>query len=394
MFELGKEICQLAEIEALFLAGLMEGQPNQTFEKEFNSNNTQSQNENLKPKEIEILTYDGKQITKTPNRNCWQIRFYKNGRQITVYGKTQKDVIQKYKKIKNEDINSISSDITLKEWFDKFITLYKSKNVKDTTIRATNIDFKNAQSLYNKPIKKINQFEVQHLINNISGNSSRLRTYTLLNALYEKALLNKLVDTNIMKLVEKPIYKAKENIALTNYEEQQFIEVCKNNKYGNFFLICLYQGLRKGECRALQVKDIDFENKTLTVDESLNPHTERTDTKNSQSNRIMPLFEKSIKVLKESIKNKKNNDYIFDIGINTVDRQLKTIIQESNIRKITTHNLRHTFITRCQENNIPLYVVQSWVGHEKGSVITTKIYTHLNKETNNKFVDIINNIKK
>lgn len=40
-------------------------------------------------------------------------------------------------------------------------------------------------------------------------------------------------------------------------------------------------------------------------------------------------------------------------------------------------------------------VVQSWVVHAKGSIVTTKIYTHLNNETNIKYTNIINNnIKK
>jgi len=159
-------------------------------------------------------------------------------------------------------------------------------------------------------------------------------------------------------------------------------------------LICLYQGLRKGEARALKVNDVDLENNTLRIDESLNTHTTDTSTKNQQSNRTMPIFEKAKEILINHMKNKKQNEYLFDIGINRVDKAIKEIVKNANIRNITTHILRHTFITRCQELNIPLYIIQSWVGHEKGSVVTTKIYTHLNQDTNLKYVDLLNKSNK
>lgn len=37
--------------------------------------------------------------------------------------------------------------------------------------------------------------------------------------------------------------------------------------------------------------------------------------------------------------------------------------------------LRHTFVTRCQEKGMSLIVVQSLVGHVKGSNITNDVYT-------------------
>lgn len=44
------------------------------------------------------------------------------------------------------------------------------------------------------------------------------------------------------------------------------------------------------------------------------------------------------------------------------------------------HKLRHTFITHMALERIPEPVTQAIVGHKKGSEITHKIYTHINKE--------------
>ena len=103
----------------------------------------------------------------------------------------------------------------------------------------------------------------------------------------------------------------------------------------------------------------------------------------------MPLFDKTKVLLKELVKGKSKDDLIINIGVNRVDKALRDILKETKL-KLSTHILRHTFITRCQELNIPIFIIQSWVGHEKGSVVTTKIYTHLNKDTNKQYIDIFN----
>lgn len=58
--------------------------------------------------------------------------------------------------------------------------------------------------------------------------------------------------------------------------------------------------------------------------------------------------------------------------------------------KITTHSHRHTFITRAKEKGVAEHVLQTWVGHEIGSKMTSSIYTHIDKTFENKCVDIMN----
>lgn len=343
------------------------------------------------------LKYNDKTIFKrTDRKKGWYMRFYHNGVQHKICGLTQKEVIDKYKKLKKNGFNkkiitpSIKTEITLKQWFNKYLKLYKIGKVTDTTIKIDQESFKKFSKLHNLELRSIDQFMLQEALNKIEHKSVQNRSFILINALFEKAYRNGLVEKNMMKLVDKPKYKAKQKLALTKDQEQQFVESCKKHKFGDYFLICLYQGLRRGECRALKVNDVDFKNMTLRIDESLNNHTTRTNTKNEQSNRVMPIFDKSVQILKNNISNKTEDDLIFNIGVNRVEKALKEILSNTNLPKITTHILRHTFITRCQEANIPLFVVQSWVGHEKGSVVTTRIYTHLNAETDKKYTDLMN----
>lgn len=47
---------------------------------------------------------------------------------------------------------------------------------------------------------------------------------------------------------------------------------------------------------------------------------------------------------------------------------------------LSSHVLRHTFITRCREKGIDLFVLQKIVGHVAGSDITNNVYTSVSNE--------------
>lgn len=52
--------------------------------------------------------------------------------------------------------------------------------------------------------------------------------------------------------------------------------------------------------------------------------------------------------------------------------------------------LRHTFITRCQENGVPLVVIQALVGHVEGSSITNDTYTSVSIDFMQKELEKVN----
>jgi integrase len=71
-----------------------------------------------------------------------------------------------------------------------------------------------------------------------------------------------------------------------------------------------------------------------------------------------------------------------DCGIRSTIRKRKgkngTIINE-NTSTVTTHMLRHTFITRCVEQGMAPKALQTLVGHSNYS-ITANIYTQIDEE--------------
>ena len=155
------------------------------------------------------------------------------------------------------------------------------------------------------------------------------------------------------------------------------------------FLICLYQGLRKGEVLALTGEDIDLNKKLLTINKAISTNNELVDTKNEYSNRVIPIFNKTIPILQ---KYAGTSERLFKVSYYGCEKRFKKILQSHFPNtKYSMHSLRHTFITRCQEANIPLHIIQRWVGHNIGSSVTNSVYTHTRELAELENIDKINN---
>jgi integrase len=54
--------------------------------------------------------------------------------------------------------------------------------------------------------------------------------------------------------------------------------------------------------------------------------------------------------------------------------------QKLGIARITHHDLRHLFATRCIESGVDIPTVSRWLGHKDGGALAMKVYGHLRNE--------------
>lgn len=219
------------------------------------------------------------------------------------------------------------------------------------------------------------------------------------------------IRINPMTDVYKPQSVKKDRvIRAMELEEQQALTAYLKSKtimeepYKNAFLIQMYAGLRIGEVLALQVKDIDLKNNQIHVNKTLTRDAEErvimgNSTKTFSGMRDVPIQGIILEELKAQLEIGKHNfDEQLFIASNgkyadprSVNNILKrTLIQNCDIKDITTHSLRHTFGTRCIESGMTPVVVQRLMGHKDIS-ITLNTYTSILNRFKNSELQKLNN---
>lgn len=332
----------------------------------------------------EVRQYKGKTIKKRADGRYWA-RYYKDGKQYSVYGRTIEQCLQKLKAAlsgKTKQTKENIKRITLGDWLEKWLELYKRPKVQESTISKIEYTIKSMQPIAEVALKNLTSIDIQNFLNNIEGNRKRELIYINLKDALTKANKNKIIVDNPIDAVEIKREKRIEKHALTTEEENKFIIQCKKCKEGILFLLCLYQGLRLGEALALTYNDIDFVNKTITINKSLTERNQLKCTKNGEQ-RIIPLFSRTAELLDQN-----GNGKICIYSRPVYQRKICEICKKLNIIGISTHSLRHTFATRCAESGVTAKTVQQWLGH-KTLEMTLNVYTHVNSEFEKKEVQKI-----
>lgn len=75
------------------------------------------------------------------------------------------------------------------------------------------------------------------------------------------------------------------------------------------------------------------------------------------------------------------HERLFPIKEHAIREHFQNALKDSGLwgQDFTLHSLRHTFTTRCAENNIAIKVTQKWVGHSTTDM-TQNVYTHVNDD--------------
>ena len=345
------------------------------------------------------MKFRGITIQKRTNCNTWYARYRKNGKQFYISAKTQQDCYNKLKltilKKTKEELKQISYQNeekkkqpkakTLLEWFNIWQTTYRP-NASEQTLKDYQNSLNHLKNLQNEEITKITSLEITQELNGINKPRAKQKVYEFLVMLFDKAFRLELIQKNPTFALEKPAYTRKNGEAFTLEDEQKFIEICKNKKL-DIFLVGLYQGMRRGEILALTNNDIDFEQKTININKSLQSNGKFGKTKNN-SDRIVPIFENTYKIL-ENYKNKQGR--LFEYSYKQAGKLFEDIEQTYFAgKKYTPKTLRYTFITKCQEWNIPEHIIQKWVGHKKGSKVTRQVYTRIRTSAEIENIELYN----
>ncbi|MBQ7140145.1 MAG: site-specific integrase [Bacilli bacterium] len=190
-------------------------------------------------------------------------------------------------------------------------------------------------------------------------------------------------------------------------EFNQFISSSPNLQIRCMYETLYYCGLRRGEARGLQWKDINWIDKRISITKQAVTHGsetcsnyELTKPKTEKSNRVLPiadiLFEDLKKLYEEQKQYAEFNDewFIFGNYIPITFYQMRhknvEIAKSANIKRIRLHDFRHSCASLLINNNANIAVVSQFLGHSSIEE-TLDTYTHMFKD---KLYDAVNTINK
>ena len=157
--------------------------------------------------------------------------------------------------------------------------------------------------------------------------------------------------------------------------------------------------MRKGELLALTYEDVDFENKTISINKNFQiVKKERliTDPKTPRGRRVIAVNDVVLNCIKElwSTSYKPNKtDKIFYLSKDSLKRQLDTACKKAGVPRIRVHDLRHSHASFLINNGVDVLLISKRLGHTN-TTMTLNTYSHLYPDRESEAIDLINKIKK
>jgi integrase len=150
-------------------------------------------------------------------------------------------------------------------------------------------------------------------------------------------------------------------------------------RIGDLVEFLAYSGMRiKSEALWTRWEDIDWQRKQIIV-----RGDPETGTKNSEIRRI-PLVRDMEGLLTRMKEKLGTADGTLCTGrimqVNRCNEALARACKEIGISRITHHDLRHLFATRCIESGVDIPTVSRWLGHKDGGALAMRTYGHLRNE--------------
>lgn len=315
---------------------------------------------------------------------------------------------------------------TFKEVYELWLLQYENTVEQSTFVKTVSL-FNNhiLPSIGEYKIEKITVDICQKAVNDWAKklkNISKVKAYA--SRVFNFAVKRDFVQKNPFDLVELPRKRNKQLSDETDeknfYTREQLVEFLScleketNVKAYVLFRLLAFSGMRKGEALALTWRDINFKTNEIRINKALSRGKDNKlyikSTKTNEA-RTIKMDEKTMNILR-MWKKKQKEDY-FKLGFNTSKpsqlvfsneknefiqptktREWILYVQEKyNLKKVTTHGLRHTHCSLLFEAGATLKEVQDRLGHSDIKT-TMNIYTHVTKKAQEQAIQKFSNYVK
>ena len=140
----------------------------------------------------------------------------------------------------------------------------------------------------------------------------------------------------------------------------------------NLVQFLAFGGFRKSEASNVTWGDVDLDKGFITVRGDT-----KTGTKNSEVRRVPIIAD--MRGLLERLQSERPERTLTDsvMEVSECQKAMTRASTELGIKRLTHHDLRHLFATRCIEAGVDIPTVSRWLGHKDGGALAMKVYGHL-----------------
>lgn len=292
--------------------------------------------------------------------------------------------------------------------------------VKEST-RHTNMEVlrRTFPKVGNKKINLITKDYLQSYIRELEdkyAESYVSSIYYAMNKVFKYALLKDYIQVNQLSKVRLRVDRdtvKEEKHFWEPHEFERFIKEVTNPDYKAFYTFSFWMGTRRGETLALQWKDIDFDNSTVSIRKTVTKRIKGKDwalttpkSKNSIRNITMPdIVISELRSLYDRQKDMYGfNSDVFLFGYyrpmpeDYPRRYMEKLVNEVNqntddkINRITIHEFRHSHASYLINNMSDQFTVYDIAKRLEDTVETVlRTYAHQFKNADKKLSDFINN---
>ncbi len=242
----------------------------------------------------------------------------------------------------------------------------------------------------------------------IKGNSATSinRSIDTIRRLMEIAIERGAIHRNPVTVTPADGRRLKKKVARTKLvlpgfaDVQRLFTAIENNgavggwaaEAADFCRFLAYSGCRVGEVPGVTWACVDWDRKLLHVRGVQPANPEHNALKTESSDRFVPLFEDLEALLQKIIQRRKAaaiytrerqpeiapGDRV--LRLREAQKSIDRACASLGIPRITHHDFRHLFATRCIESGVDIPTVSRWLGHADGGALAMRTYGHLRQE--------------
>lgn len=332
-------------------------------------------------------------------KNSWLIKIYRgrgpDGKKKfyteTFYAPIKSMALARERELKVQlsHIGTNKNITFLEEWLDRWLQKIQNDVAPRTWREYASIVKRLKPVVGNLRLYTLNAEEMLRLLDAEFRNlkpKTRKNIYSTLKTAVKAAIECKLVPADALQGFKVPRVPKQEKTVLTREQLTRIVAIAPEYRHGLIIHLLCHTGARVGEILGLTWNSINFEKKTITIDQSVDVKTRqfKAEVKTANSRRTIEIDNATIELLKKHKQNQaekvtpidRSSRLVFSVNgkpvrYNAVRKTWLRILNRAGLQELNLHAIRHSVITLLLEEGTPPIPVAGMVGHNVATTVST-----------------------